>query len=249
MGKLDGKTAIITGGSSGIGLATAKQFIAEGARVIITGRRQVAIDAALKILGNDALGIQGDLGDLADLDQLAATAKDHFGRLDIVFANAGINEPGPFDQVTEASFDRVFRTNVKGLFFSIQKLLPLLNDGAAIILTGSTASQRASDGYSVYAGTKATVRAFARNWALDLKDRGIRVNVLSPGPTKTPMVESLGLDAQQMAELDAAIAGMIPLGRWGQPEDLAKAALFLASSDSSFITGSELFVDGGLAQI
>jgi NAD(P)-dependent dehydrogenase (short-subunit alcohol dehydrogenase family) len=249
MRKLDGKTAIVTGGSSGIGLATARELIVEGARVIITGRRRSAIDAALEVLGENSVGVQGDLGDLADIDRLVTEAKRTFGTIDILFANAGVNEPGPFETITEASFDRVFETNVKGVFFSVQKLLPILNDGATIILTGSIASQHASDGYAVYAGTKAAIRAFARNWALELKNRSIRVNVLSPGPTRTPMVDGLGLNPQQRVELDDAIAGMIPLGRWGEPEDVAKAALFLASQDSGFITGTELCVDGGLGQI
>lgn len=249
MKRLEGKTAIVTGGSSGIGLVAAQEFIAEGARVIITGRRQSAIDTALEFLGKNAIGVQGDLGSTTDQDRLVAEAQKHFGKIDIVLANAGINDPMPLGQVTEESFDKVFQTNVKGVFFSVQKLLPLLRDGASLILVGSTASHRASGGYSVYAGTKAAVRAFGRNWALELKDRRIRVNVISPGPTVTPMVDGLGLSEQQREELDKAIIGMIPLGRWGQPSDQAKAAVFLASEDSSFITGSELFVDGGLAQL
>lgn len=249
MGKLQGKVAIVTGGSSGIGLETARAFISEGARVIITGRRQSTINATLKELGQQAIGVQGDVGSTADLDRLMVEAQRYAGTIDIFFANAGLNALAPFGEVGEDAFDRLVATNAKGVFFSVQKALPILNDGGTIIVTGSIASSRAMDGHAVYAGTKGFVRATARNWAKDLLKRRIRVNVLTPGPVKTPMVDTLGFDADQRAVLDDAVAGMIPMGRWGMAEDLAKAALFLASDDSSFITGTELFVDGGLAQL
>lgn len=249
MRKLDGKTAVVTGGSSGIGLATARQFIAEGARVIITGRRQDAIDNALTELGENAIGVQGDVGNLVDLDRLVAEAERCFGKIDVYFANAAVNALVPFDEVDEEIFDQLFDINVKGVFFGVQKALSIMNDNGAIILTGSIASSHVMDRHDVYAGTKAAIRAFARYWAMNLRHRGIRVNVLSPGPVKTPIVETLGLNTQQLEELDHAIANMVPMGRWGKAEELAKAALFLASTDSSFTTGSELFVDGGIAQI
>ena len=246
MPRLEGKTAIITGGSSGIGLATAREFIAQGARVMITGRRQSELDAALDELGENAVAVQGDISSMADLDRLVVAAGGHFGRVDIFFANAGVNALAQFGDVTEEAFDRLFAINVKGVFFSAQKMLPLITDGGTIIVTGSTASSSAMDGHAVYAGTKGAIRSFARNWAMDLKNRRIRVNVLTPGPTRTAMPETLGLTAQQRAELDVAIAGMVPFGRWGRPDELARAALFLASDDSSFVTGTELFVDGGI---
>ncbi|GAB2450919.1 NAD(P)-dependent dehydrogenase (short-subunit alcohol dehydrogenase family) [Conyzicola lurida] len=246
MHKLEGKTAVITGGSSGIGLATAKEFVAEGARVIITGRRQPELDAAQREMGENAIAVRGDTGSMSDLDRLVAVVAADFGRIDIFFANAGVNALAPFGEVAEDAFDRLFAINVKGTFFSAQKMLPLITNGGSIILTGSTAGSRAMDGHAVYAGTKGAIRSFARNWAMDLKHRGIRVNVLTPGPTRTSMPHTLGLTAQQLAELDDAVADMIPLGRWGRPDDLAKAALFLASDDSSFVTGTELVVDGGI---
>lgn len=249
MSKLDGKTAVITGGSSGIGLATAREFIAEGARVIITGRRRDAIDKAVAELGENAIGVQCDVGNLADLDRLVAEAQRCFGKIDIYFANAAVNALVPFEEVDEDTFNQLFGINVKGVFFGVQKALSIMNDNGAIILTGSIASSHVMDRHDVYAGTKAAIRAFARYWAMNLRKRGIRVNVLSPGPVKTPIVETLGLNAQQLEDLDLAIAQMIPMGRWGKAEELAKAALFLASSDSSFTTGSELFVDGGIAQL
>jgi NAD(P)-dependent dehydrogenase (short-subunit alcohol dehydrogenase family) len=249
MKKLVGKTAIITGGNSGIGLETAKLFVAEGARVIITGRRREVVDAAVAEIGPGAFGVTGDVANMDDLDQLTSEAEKRFGRLDIYFANAGINQLTPFGNVSEELFDRQFGINVKAVFFGVQKALPILNDGASVILTGSIASTRALAAHNVYAGTKAALRAFARNWALDLKDRGIRVNMLSPGPVKTPIVTKMGLSEAQSALLDEAVAKQIPMGRWGQPEELAKAALFLASDDSSFVTGIDLCVDGGMGQV
>jgi NAD(P)-dependent dehydrogenase (short-subunit alcohol dehydrogenase family) len=249
MGKLDGRTALITGGSSGIGLATAAQFIAEGARVIITGRRASALDAAQRELGDDAIAVPADAADFDDLDRLVVEAERMLGRIDIIVANAALNELAPFGSVTVESFDRLFDANVRGVFFSVQKLLPIMNDGGAIVVIGSTASHRHMPGHAVYAGTKGALRAFARNWAYDLLGRRIRVNVLTPGPTKTSMPQTLGLSDDELVALDAAIVDMVPMGRWGQPEDLAKAAVFLVSDDSSFMTGSELFVDGGIAQI
>ena len=249
MKKLEGKTAVITGGSSGIGLATARQFIEEGARVVITGRRQDAIDNALSELGENATGIQGDVGNLADIDRLVVEVGERFGKIDVYFANAAINSIVPFEDVDEENFDRLFGVNVKGVFFGVQKALPILSDNGVIILTGSIASSHVMDNHDVYAGTKAAVRAFARYWARSLQSRGIRVNIISPGPIKTEMVDSLGLDKDQLAQLDIAIANMVPMNRWGRAEEVARAALFLASEDSSFTTGSELFVDGGIAQV
>jgi NAD(P)-dependent dehydrogenase (short-subunit alcohol dehydrogenase family) len=249
VGKLDGRTAIVTGGSSGIGLATAKAFIAEGARVAIVGRTQARIDAALGELGSGAIGIQTDVGSRDDLDHLVEEARCHLGQVDIFVVNAGVNALAPFGDVKEDDFDRLFRINTKGVFFSVQKALPILRDGASIILVGSIAGSMAMDGHAVYAGTKGAVRAFARNWAKDLLPRGMRVNVLTPGPVRTQMVDSLGLSAGQLAGLDQAVVDLVPMGRWGRAEEVARAAVFLASDDSSFMTGSELFVDGGLAQL
>ncbi|MDB5577013.1 MAG: hypothetical protein JWR80_2189 [Bradyrhizobium sp.] len=249
MKKLTGKTAIITGGNSGIGLETAKLFVAEGARVIITGRRRDVVDAAVAEIGPGAFGVTGDVANMDDLDQLTSEAERRFGKLDIYFANAGINHLTPFGSVSEELFDRQFEINVKAVFFGVQKALSILNDGASVILTGSIASTRALAAHNVYAGTKAALRAFARNWALDLKDRGIRVNMLSPGPVKTPIVTKMGLSEAQSSLLDEIVTKQIPMGRWGRPEELAKAALFLASDDSSFVTGIDLCVDGGMGQV
>jgi NAD(P)-dependent dehydrogenase (short-subunit alcohol dehydrogenase family) len=249
MKKLEGKVALITGGNSGIGLATAKEFVLQGATVIITGRRQDAIDDALKEIGAGAIGIQGDVGNLADLDRLYAQISKQFGRLDVLFANAAVIALAPFEAVTEEHFDREFNVNVKGLFFTVQKALPLLRDGSSIILTSSIAHFKALDGHNVYAATKASVRSFARSWTSDLKARKIRVNCLSPGPVDTPIIAKMGITKEQFSEFDKAIASLIPLGRLGQASEIARAALFLASDDSSFVTGIDLCVDGGMAQI
>lgn len=249
MNKLHGKVALITGGNSGIGLATAKQFVAEGAYVFITGRRQAELDAAVKAIGENIRGVQSDVSNLADLDRLFATIQQEKGHLDVVFANAGGGAIAPLGSITEEHFDKTFDTNVKGLLFTVQKALPLLPEGSSIILNASTASIKGTPAFSVYSATKAAVRSFARNWTLDLKGRKIRVNAISPGVVPTPGYDLLGLNEQQMQEFVDSQAIGIPLGRVGTPDEIAKAVVFLASDDSSFVNGIELFVDGGMAQI
>lgn len=247
--KLAGKIALITGGSSGIGLGTAKEFIAEGAHVYITGRRKEELDAAAKSLGSNVTAVQSDASKLDDLDRLFATIKKNHGRLDIVFANAGVGELAPLGEITEAHFDKVFDTNVKGLVFTVQKALPLMRDGSSIILNASIAGIKGMPAFSVYSATKAAVRSFARTWTTDLKDRKIRVNAISPGPIQTPAVDGLADNDQQRQQFKDDLAKQTPLGRWGRPDEVGKVAVFLASDDASFITGVELFVDGGLAQV
>ncbi|MBF5043317.1 SDR family oxidoreductase [Aggregicoccus sp. 17bor-14] len=247
--KLQGKVAVVTGGTTGIGLATARRFTMEGAKVVLMGRRQDALDAALKELGPSASGVRGDVARLEDLDRLYDAVQKRHGPIDILFANAGGGEFMPLGAITEAHFDKTFATNVKGTLFTVQKALPLLRDGASVILTGSTAGSSGTPAFSVYAASKAAVRAFARNWILDLKDRRIRVNTLSPGPTRTPGVDGLAPEAEQSQQLYAALASQVPLGRVADPDEIAKAAVFLASDDSSFVNGAELFVDGGIAQV
>jgi NAD(P)-dependent dehydrogenase (short-subunit alcohol dehydrogenase family) len=249
MGKLSGKVAVVTGGNSGIGLETARRFVAEGADVIITGRRQDALDEAVKSIGQSVTGVQGDVANLADLDRLYAYIARRFGRIDILFANAGVVEFVPFGSVSESSFDRQFDVNVKGLFFTIQKALPLLVDGATIILNSSVAGVKGMGPSSAYSATKAAVRSFARTWTGELKDRHIRINTLSPGPIETPIFGKAGLTEAQQTDFAADIVGRVPLGRIGTPDEIAKAAVFLASDDSSFVTGIDLQVDGGLAQV
>jgi NAD(P)-dependent dehydrogenase (short-subunit alcohol dehydrogenase family) len=241
--KLRGKVALITGGTEGIGLATAKLFVKEGAYVFITGRRQQQLDEAVKAIGSNVSGVQGDVANLADLDRLYEAVAKVKGKIDIVFANAGVGEFVPFGAVTEEHFDRLFNTNVRGTLFTVQKALPLMNDGGSIILNGSVASAKGTAAFGVYAASKAAIRSFVRTWTTDLKERGIRSNVVSPGPINTP------LTSRQSADAIARIASTIPMGRMGEPDEVAKAALFLASDDSSFITGIELFVDGGRAQV
>lgn len=241
--KLKGKVAVVTGGSAGIGLGTAKRFVEEGARVFITGRRQAALDKAVAALGGNATAVQGDMSNLADIDRLYEVVKREAGRIDILFVNAGFYEFGRFGEITEEHFDRTFNTNVKGLLFTVQQALPLLKSGSSVILTGSIASIKGIPSFSVYNATKAAVRSFARSWILDLKGLGIRVNVLSPGHTMTP-----GLDVLLDADKQAGLIENIPLERMGTPADLGKAALFLASDDSAYIDGIELMVDGGVAQ-
>jgi NAD(P)-dependent dehydrogenase (short-subunit alcohol dehydrogenase family) len=248
MGKLAGKIAVITGGTSGIGFATAQRFVAEGAYVFITGRRQAELGAAVQRIGRQVIGVQGDVASLPDLDRLYATVQQQQGHLDILFANAGGGEFAPLGAITEAHFDRTFNANVKGLLFTVQKALPLLVDGSAIILNASTAASTATPAFSVYSATKAAVRSFARSWTLDLQHRHIRVNALSPGATETPGLHGLA-ETEEQAQALHALVNTIPLGRLAAADEIAKAAVFLASDDSSYVTGIELFVDGGMAQI
>ena len=249
MKRLEGKVAVVTGGNSGIGLATARRFAAEGAHVFITGRRQAELDAAVKQIGNQATGIQGDVGSLRDLDRLYAEVKRQQGRIDILFANAGSAELAPLGAITEEHFDKTFGVNVKGLLFTVQKALPLFRDGGSIILNASITASKGMEAFSVYSATKAAVRSFARCWTVDLKNRRIRVNAISPGPIDTPGYKNLGLTEEQMEEFKKNVVTTVPMGRMGDPDEIAKAALFLASDDSSCVTGIELFVDGGMAQI
>ena len=241
--RLDGKTAVITGGTEGIGLATAKLFVQEGAYVFITGRRQKELDEAVRAIGKNVFAVQGDIAKLPDLDRLYDTVSKEKGQIDIVFANAGVAEFVPIASVTEEHFDKLFNINVRGTLFTVQKALPLLKDGSSIILNGSVASVKGTGGFSVYGASKAAIRSLVRTWTTDLKDRRIRANVVSPGPINTPLV------SRQSADVIARIVSTIPMGRMGKPDEIAKAALFLASDDSSFVTGIELFVDGGRAQI
>ena len=241
--RLEGKVAVITGGTEGIGLATAKLFVKEGAYVFIMGRRQKELDEAVKAIGNNVFGVQGDVAQLADLDRLYETVSRVKGRIDIVFANAGVGEFVPFGAVTQEHFDKIFNVNVRGTLFTVQKALPLVKDGGSIILNGSVASVKGTAAFGVYGASKAAVRSFVRTWTTDLKDRGIRSNVVSPGPIHTQLA------SRQAPDVIARIASTIPMGRMGEPEEVAKVALFLASDDSSFVTGIELFVDGGRGQI
>jgi NAD(P)-dependent dehydrogenase (short-subunit alcohol dehydrogenase family) len=240
--KLQGKVAIITGGTSGIGLAAAKLFVKEGAYVFVTGRRQKELDEAVKAIGSNVTGVQGDIVNLTDLDRLYEAVSTK-GRIDVVFANAGVAEFASLGKITEEHFDKLFDTNVKGTLFTVQKALPLLNDGGSIILNGSVGSVKGTPGFGVYGATKAALRSFVRTWTSDLQDRHIRSNVVSPGPTDTPIVDG------QPADAIARIVSTIPMGRMGEPDEIARVALFLASDDSSFVTGIELFVDGGRGQI
>jgi len=247
--KLAGKIAVITGGSSGIGLATAKRFVNEGAYVFITGRRKSELDAAVSEMGHNGTGVQGDVSKLADIDKLYATVKEQKGKLDIVFANAGIGEFAPLGQITEDHFDKQFNVNVKGLLFTVQKALPLLQEGGSIVLNASIVSIKGNPALSVYSATKAAVRSFARTWSVDLKERKIRVNAISPGVVPTPGYKTLGMTQEQVDQFVQSSIGNIPLGRPGTTDEIAKAVSFLASEDSSYVNGIELFVDGGLAQI
>jgi NAD(P)-dependent dehydrogenase (short-subunit alcohol dehydrogenase family) len=247
--KLEGKIALVTGGNSGIGLATAKRFVAEGAKVIITGRRKENLDAAVKEIGPNATGIQADASKLEDIDRVYAEIKKQYGRVDVLFVNAGGGEFATIDQVTEEHFDKTFGTNVKGLFFTVQKALPLIPEGGTIVLNASVVSIKGMPAFGVYSATKAAVRSFARTWTNELKDRKIRVNVVSPGPIDTPAVDGLAGDAEQAKQLKANLASQVPLGRMGHPDEIAKVVVFLASDDSSYVAGVELFVDGGMVQI
>ncbi len=252
MNRLEGKVAVITGGNSGIGLATAQRFVEEGAHVFITGRRQGELDSAVSRIGKESVtGVQGDVSNLADLDRLYATVNEQKGRIDILFANAGIGEFAPMGEITEAQFDKVFSVNVKGLLFSVQKALPLFQVGAggSIILNASVASSMGLNASTVYSATKAAVRSFARTWTVDLKQHKIRVNAISPGPIDTPIFSTSKLTEEQIEQFKTSVVSAVPMGRMGSPDEIAKAVLFLASDDSSYVTGIELFVDGGMAQI
>ena len=246
---LEGKVAVITGGNSGIGLATARRFVAEGAHVFITGRRQAELDEAVRQVGKHVTGVQGDVSHLADLDRLFATVKQQQGRLDVLFANAGVVELAPLGGISEEHFDKVFHINVKGMLFTVQKALPLFTDGGSIILNASIVASKGLEAISVYSATKAAVRSFARCWTTDLRHRKIRVNTISPGPIETRIYHKVGLTRAQADEAKAGLVAAVPLGRMGTPEEVANAAVFLASDDSSYITGVELFVDGGMAQV
>jgi NAD(P)-dependent dehydrogenase (short-subunit alcohol dehydrogenase family) len=249
MGKLDGKIALVTGGNSGIGLATAKQFVREGAYVFITGRRDAELAAAVKQIGENVTGVQGDVSNVADLDRLFAQIKREKGKLDIVFANAGVARYAALGAISEEFFDSIFETNVKGVLFTVQKALPLLPDGASIILNASIVGSKGLATNSVYSATKTAVRSFARTWTTDLKERRIRVNAVSPGSIDTPASRDLLASSEVGEKRKKMIAESIPLGRFGTPDETAKAVVFLASDDSSYVTGTELFVDGGFAQV
>ncbi len=249
IGRLEGRIALITGGNSGIGLATARQFVNEGAYVFITGRREPELAAAVKEIGRNVTGVEGDVANLADLDRLFAQIKREKGKLDIVFANAGVARYAHFGTITEEHYDLIFNINVKGLLFTVQKALPLLPDGASIILNASIVASKGFSSNSVYSATKAAVRSFARTWTTDLKERRIRVNAVSPGPIKTPGLNDLVASAGAGEERLKMLSNSVPLGRLGTPDEIAKAAVFLASDDSSYVTGTELFVDGGFAQV
>jgi NAD(P)-dependent dehydrogenase (short-subunit alcohol dehydrogenase family) len=249
MGKLEGKIALITGGNSGIGLATAKRFVNEGASVFITGRRDLELAAAVKEISKNVTGVQGDVSKLDDLNRLFAQIKREKGKLDIVFANAGVAKYAPFGKITEELYDSIFNTNVKGLLFTVQKALPLLPDGASIILNASIVASKGLSANSVYSATKAAVRSFARTWTTDLKDRCIRVNAVSPGSIDTPGLNDLLASSETGQQRLKMISNSVPLGRLGTPDEIARAVVFLASDDSSYVTGTELFVDGGFAQV
>ncbi|MDX2198752.1 MAG: glucose 1-dehydrogenase [Phycisphaerae bacterium] len=248
--RLDGKIALITGGSSGLGLATAKRFVGEGAQVVVTGRSQADLDNAVVEIGRSTLGVRGDVSNLADLDKLYETIRERYGRLDIVFANAGGGAFVTLGEITEEHFDKYFGINVKGTLFTVQKALPLMTNGGAIVLNASMVTIKGLPGFSVYASTKAALRSFARSWAVDLQGKNIRVNVVSPGVVVTPAYKNeLRMNDEQIMAFEAEAALKTPLGRSGTPDEIARAVLFLASDDSTYITGAELFVDGGAAQV
>ncbi|MFI5747005.1 SDR family NAD(P)-dependent oxidoreductase [Streptomyces sp. NPDC051644] len=249
MNRLDGKVALVTGGSSGIGLATAQRFVEEGAYVFITGRRRLELDKAKDEIGRNVMTVQGDVTVSADLDRLFRTIEKEKGKIDVVVANSGLVDPQEFGRITEESFDRTFNLNARGTLFTAQKALPLMNDGGSIILVGSIAAYTGIAGYTTYSATKAALRSYARTWTKELKDRGIRVNVLSPGPIDTPIMDSQADSKEGADAIRAAFASVIPLGRMGRPEEAAAAALFLASDESSFCAGMDLSVDGGMAQV
>jgi NAD(P)-dependent dehydrogenase (short-subunit alcohol dehydrogenase family) len=249
MNKLEGKVAVITGGNSGIGLATAKRFVAEGAYVFVTGRRQTELNVAVRDIGKNVTDVQGDVSNLADLDRLYSIVRQQKGRIDILFANAGLGEFSTLGEISEAHFDKTFDVNVKGLLFTVQKAVPLFKDGGSIILNSSIAGSKGVEGFSVYSASKAAVRSFARTWTVDLRYRKIRVNAISPGPIDTPAFSDLMRNEEQSRQLKKDLVSNVPLRRMGTPDEVAKVALFLASDESSYVTGIELFVDGGAAQI
>lgn len=249
MSNLKGKVAVITGGSSGIGLATAQRFVKEGAYVYITGRRQSELDKAVALIGSNVTAVQGDVSSLPDLDRLYATIQAEKGQLDIVVANSGIVEPKPTVEANETHFDKTFNINAKGVFYTVQKALPLISNGGAIIVLSSIVSSKGFPGYATYSATKAAVRSFVRTWTMELKERGIRVNTLSPGPVDTPMIDSQADSKEGADQVRAFFATQVPLGRMGQAQEIAAAALFLASDESSYIAGIDLPVDGGMAQV
>jgi NAD(P)-dependent dehydrogenase (short-subunit alcohol dehydrogenase family) len=249
MSRLQGKVAVITGGSSGIGFATAKRFAEEGAHVFITGRRQAELDKAVEAIGRNVTAVQGDVTRPDDLDRLYAKVRETRGVIDVLFANSGFIELQGIDQISPEHFDKIFGINTKGLLFTVQKALPLMRQGGSIILVSSIANVKAFQSYGAYSASKAAVRSFARTWTLELKDRGIRVNTLSPGPVDTPIIDSQFETKEESDKLRESFAQVIPLGRMGRPEELAAAALFLASDESSFVAGIDLPVDGGMAQV
>jgi NAD(P)-dependent dehydrogenase (short-subunit alcohol dehydrogenase family) len=249
MNKLEGKIAVITGGSSGIGLATAKRFVTEGAYVFITGRRQTELKVAVRDIGKNVTDVQGDVSNLADLDRLYSIVKQQKGHIDILFANAGLGEFATLEKISEAHFDKTFDVNVKGLLFTVQKAVPLFRDGGSIILNSSIAASKGVEGFSVYSASKAAVRSFARTWTVDLRHHNIRVNAISPGPIDTPAFSDLMQNEEHSRQLKKDLVSNVPLRRMGTPDEVAKVATFLASDQSSYVTGIELFVDGGAAQI
>lgn len=248
-GRLEGKIALVTGGGTGIGLATATEFAKEGAFVFITGRRKEALDAAVKEIGSQAAGIQADVSKLGDLDRLFAEIKAKKGGLDILFANAGSGQYAPLGAITEEQYNKTFDTNVKGVLFTVQGALPILREGASVIINASIVSIKGAPAFSVYSATKAAVRSFVRNWTMDLKGRHIRVNAISPGPIDTEGLSGLAKNEEEKQAIYAGLAAQVPLGRVGRPEEVAKAAVFLASDEASYVAGIELFVDGGMAQV
>lgn len=247
--RLKGKVAVVTGGTTGIGLGIAQELAAEGAQVFITGRRQEELDAAVKTVGTSAIGIRSDVSKLADLDELYDIVQRHASHIDILVANAGGGSFQVLGAITEEEYDKTFNINVKGTLFTVQKALPLMRDGGSIVLTSSTSTTRALPAFSVYGATKAAIRNFARHWIIDLKDRHIRVNAISPGPTKTPGLQGLTQTAEEWNQLEAQLASQVPAGRIADPREIGRAVVFLASDDASFVNGVELFVDGGMAQI
>jgi NAD(P)-dependent dehydrogenase (short-subunit alcohol dehydrogenase family) len=249
MKRFQDKVVVVTGGSSGIGLAAAEQFVAEGAHVYITGRRQHELDAAAAAIGHDVTAVQADASVTADLERLYRVVGDRHGRVDVVFANAGVVVSGAIGDLSEEQYNRQFDVNVKGVLFTVQLALPLMSAGGSIVLNASIVASKGYPATGLYSASKAAVRSFARTWTADLKDRGIRVNAVSPGPTETGVFEASGYTPEQIAQTKSQLAGAVPMGRMGRAEEVARAVLFLASDDSSFVTGTELFVDGGIAQV